>query len=1255
MVDDAQARKRNRLSLSCNYCKKRKVKCDRGRPCSSCVRYNVANLCEYSDPIWLEPVAITGNAAMAATSNQNSRKSPQSHSLSAFHVNGSSNSPHTSSHSHSSNLPSFSVQRFHPPAASTKPPQANGGVQTSFHVPPPGPSNHSGNHSSRGTASHQDPSLAAPAVQSELETLKNKIKEIEASLKPQSSQHNHNQHNHNLVDHSHNSRSVHTSTNSFSSQPSLSTANGNVHNRTSPEGSLSSASSNSSANAIPYSYLSGSRPTGGNGNLPIQLPPLQWTHNADRPDVDYTGRPQYVNRYVLKFEDFKYNPDKNPTFIGINPFSADDDLINLYEGYTPIHIRDASRRMNYGPFAWLSIMKKDPGLLSLWKFMMSKKHERHLAIQRLARTAPAPELGLLPEKEPEQTSAPADSPKGADDQEKIFREKAIDRDGFNDLRLYGNVAKASDTSGNLKEKIHSGGYSKVELHNPKAHQKTQMNKLGIALGLTMYEGQIGRELELIEKIKMILPKQKVIWKLINKFFKSVYPYMPFIDENYFKLEMARILGPEAYSDSRLGDLKIEKRLDLAQIGILLIILRISYLSLFSNRRAVNQNNLNSNDPAPPAIEMKYLLSNPINIDVIDVAQLCLDQFELLRKSSLVILQCAYFMRLYHMFSPEDGDGADGGDSQIFNGMLVQMAYSMGINREPDTFPDICNDEKVNNLGRKIWFFLIINDLIQAYQYGNPLTIREKYYDTKLPYYKKGNENISDVSMEQHVISTFAYFEKYYYRLTAILDICLDIRKKVKVSQLSNLMGDFEHHLNDHYGTLRYFLVPFQQDNYVYPFLKTMKCKNYINMKGFLLTIYFHMYLYYESKKKTDFAYFYVKKIFATTCGEFVPSFFPLITNNYINFGETADLILNPTIESMIHKTTQMNFAILVRLNSTIYRMKHNANHGLNLRDNFGYKLKFAKLCKLSKILEKIIKFCIAAMSRLSQRYYYAWRVTKAHTFLLKMIIGEEFYKYCQDDEQIIFLDLSNDQLNELTEICEVTLKKFGKTKIFHAASELFDDINNEDIEAPVLDGANSRVSVSSTPQAAFDGTNGSEPNAAHMAGVINVPSSVDSIGSADMDDFQFIENVEIDKLWYQMASIKNENNNNSNSNTNTNNNSTGKATGSAGLFNFGLNVVSGSSAQDDGPFKLPGQKASVVDPNPAEGGSTGYTPMNLSIPTPLMNPLSPESLNTNSGGQPSNAAAEEELTTADFYSIDIFNNLPIDQLLGFRDEVDESW
>lgn len=48
-----------------------------------------------------------------------------------------------------------------------------------------------------------------------------------------------------------------------------------------------------------------------------------------------------------------------------------------------------------------------------------------------------------------------------------------------------------------------------------------------------------------------------------------------------------------------------------------------------------------------------------------MAQLCLDQFDLMRKSNLVVLQCAFFMRLYQIFAPEDGDGADGG---VFSGV-----------------------------------------------------------------------------------------------------------------------------------------------------------------------------------------------------------------------------------------------------------------------------------------------------------------------------------------------------------------------------------------------------------------------------------------------------------------------------------------------------------------------------------------------------------------------------------------------------------
>ena len=48
-------RKRNRVPLSCTICRKRKVKCDKGRPqCQQCVKTGVAHLCHYMEQTWAE-------------------------------------------------------------------------------------------------------------------------------------------------------------------------------------------------------------------------------------------------------------------------------------------------------------------------------------------------------------------------------------------------------------------------------------------------------------------------------------------------------------------------------------------------------------------------------------------------------------------------------------------------------------------------------------------------------------------------------------------------------------------------------------------------------------------------------------------------------------------------------------------------------------------------------------------------------------------------------------------------------------------------------------------------------------------------------------------------------------------------------------------------------------------------------------------------------------------------------------------------
>ncbi|CAI5760032.1 unnamed protein product [Candida verbasci] len=698
------------------------------------------------------------------------------------------------------------------------------------------------------------------------------------------------------------------------------------------------------------------------------------------------------NLKPIKNNSVNYNDLNNPTYIGINPYLDDNEVINFYHGYQSVHVHDVIRRTNYGPFSWLSLLKKDPALLQQWNYLQNYRDDYKKKM----------------------VSTNRDECK-ANDTDEHFREKAIDRDGYNDLRLY--KTKLSDIRTKLNCKIDC----------------TKINKHGMILGLTMYEGKIDQELKLIEKIKITLPKQRIIWLLINKFFAELYPFMPILDEVSFKTEMERILGVEDYKDEP-PQVVIEKRLDFAYLGIMLIIIRLSYLALFSNKNENNQQNFESNNE-----ELKYLLNNPININLIDMAQLCLEQFEIYRKTNLIVLQCTFLLRLYRMFAPEDGDGADGGDSQTFNGMLIQMSYNLGLNREPS------QDLKIDNIIRKTWFFLIICDLIQGYQFGNPLNIDEKYYDTKLPFYLHGNENILNIEMEKYVIGTFAYFEKYHYKLLHLLNTTLDIKKLVKISELTQLINDFEVFLNDNFGMLKFILIPYDSTIYKYSFIKIMKCKNYINMKMFLNNIFIHLFLHYE-KKSTNFAFFYLKKILSNLCGEFVVSIHQLISDNIINFGGSiADLILNPTIQNMIHRISQINFAILIRINSSIYKMRNSHLHDYNLSNDDEYRLKFAKLSKISQLFIKIIEICINAMSRLSRRYYYAWRVSKAHTFILKNCLSKGLYE-SNKSSLIEFLDLSNDQFNEILQIVESSIKQTKEYSQVLTSNEDENFINDLEID-----------------------------------------------------------------------------------------------------------------------------------------------------------------------------------------------------------------
>lgn len=153
------------------------------------------------------------------------------------------------------------------------------------------------------------------------------------------------------------------------------------------------------------------------------------------------------------------------------------------------------------------------------------------------------------------------------------------------------------------------------------------------------KGKIEEELNLIENLRDYLPKQKVIWKSIELFFTHLYPFFPILDEQEFVQEMERILGPKDYNDTKITDLKIEKRLDLAYLGTLFIVIRFAYVALVTNRRTLMDKKLANKTDDRHELDVQYLLKNPVEMKLIEMAELCLDQFNLNRRSALIVLQC----------------------------------------------------------------------------------------------------------------------------------------------------------------------------------------------------------------------------------------------------------------------------------------------------------------------------------------------------------------------------------------------------------------------------------------------------------------------------------------------------------------------------------------------------------------------------------------------------------------------------------------
>lgn len=784
-------------------------------------------------------------------------------------------------------------------------------------------------------------------------------------------------------------------------------------------------------------------------------------------------------------------PFENPGFgildvrsvLGRNPVASEEDVINFYDGYSSVYDKEPIRRRNFGPMAWVTLVKVDNCSGKLWDYIHCVKNSNKEIRGAKFNGEMLSKVDVFPTA-------------NAVDQD--FREKVTEDEGFNEVRPYKDVAYKL-----------SPGHNKSSIDNK--HSQNTLNEKAKSLGLMFYQGGLDEELALIEKIRLVLPKRKVIWLLYKRYFTHLYLALPLLDEVVFKEKIQKLVGQESYEDVDVK-VQVEMRLDFAQLGLLLIVLRLSYLTLFTNVASINEANLILNDPSPRAQEIKYLLNNPINIDVIDVAQSCLNQFNLMKNVNMTTMQLAMYMRIYHMYAPEEGDGIDGGDAQVFNAMLIQMAYSLGLHREPDKFPKELNDEKTNNLGRKMWYMLLVFDMNNCMANGTPMNVHRLSFDTVFPFYRPGNENVIDVEVEKSVLSSFNRFNNVYAPMTEILDMIVKVKGGVKMTDLAEKLSYMESHFVEEYGKIgNHFDAGNLSQVEVYQ--TTLKVKIHLTSNMFVVTIFFHIFNYYEKKGFSELAFFYLKKIFLITILDLMPFYFEFLDRSHIIFKNSTDLSITPAFEMVTHKALIVLMSILLRVRFAIKTSEDSFDHNMKLIKVISYKIYYDCLIRIKGLLEKCLGVFRESIAKLSHRYYYSWRITKAQNFLNTLLTSDQLYETYAPRMSGPRLEFTNAMLEELTTILEKALYKVKEHKKAQKGGS----------QASKADPTVKRDPASYTVSGSV-GLSDDRCNSYEDRDKITPTFSSTSVGSTTSNDNYFdgdyLPNDQIDSIWLQMMSLK---------------------------------------------------------------------------------------------------------------------------------------
>lgn len=649
--------------------------------------------------------------------------------------------------------------------------------------------------------------------------------------------------------------------------------------------------------------------------------------------------PVHAARLLSNFADYA-------SVVGVNPLNGPLEKISFFLDYSSMSYDPVTKEeMNHGPFLWHSIVRVDPALADVWNFILDIKPTKRVKVPSVYT-------------------------------------KTVVRDNA-PLQVLDKIRQHS-------EQRFDPANAKLRLQN-------------IPLGLTfkdIFKDKTDASHE--ERLMAILPSKRILWTHVNRFFHFIYPFFPFLDEVHFRSNLERILGPLSYHDEPVSSVNVEGRIDLTTIGILCLVLRMSYLSLISNEVLENTDVLKRTDD-----KEGHLLLCPIGIEFVDFSRFCLNQYQVSNRASLGVVQLVVYMRIYMEAAPEDPDGPGRDLHQVNNGVLLQLAYLIGLNREPDKMMDTLNNAQLNNVRRKLWMFVTHKDYLNSVKFGTPFTSLAFFSDTKFPFLDLSNSNGPEDAI---VEASIRPLDKIMPLIKQCLKNILFINQETSIAEFITNLNQLEVCLHEHYGTLRDFHDSFCKTD-PKSLAHLLQLQYYIPIQIFIVLCYFRLFLLYENQKSTHLAFFYLKKMFVILAEENIPFAATLLEKPHPYFRYAYQFVMNPHLEYLLHKSVGFFAAIISRLGYHIVETPKTE-----------YFLPHLKV--LMRSLSRCCKVCLLGIHKINHRYCYAWRIGTTFTYIIRVLASEGFYKrhFNRNSELVVpKLQFSNDQVIDLIRVLQTPI------------------------------------------------------------------------------------------------------------------------------------------------------------------------------------------------------------------------------------------